>query len=213
MSLDNTDDCDILKERAVFCGKSNAILSDFAHHSSDVRFRMLIVYCTSFYGAQLWNLSNGQLQHLYAAMRVGIRKSFHLPNRCHNSIVELVSGRDPLSVIFHKWFVNFFKSCLSCENVLIKYLAIRASFTFASIIGKNLRFLNNLYNVNLLCDSKNLVFSRIEDSVRRRYSFEDVVVAQVIRDLVWHRDFVIDLFDENTNTQTYQEWVEEFCTR
>ena len=58
ITSDLTDDKDIMHQTSMYNRKANAVLSDFKHISGDLRVQIMQSYCSSFYGSQLWDLSN-----------------------------------------------------------------------------------------------------------------------------------------------------------
>jgi len=55
-SLD--DGPDISKRQGDFIGQANSVRCDFRQLPSIVKYRLFSSYCTSFYGSELWHLSN-----------------------------------------------------------------------------------------------------------------------------------------------------------
>ena len=49
LSLDNSDDRDIIFQKREFCWRSNSVAMDFRVLSSDNRVRLLQTYCSSFF--------------------------------------------------------------------------------------------------------------------------------------------------------------------
>ena len=94
--------------------KANAILSDFRHISEDLRVRIMRAYCSSYYGSQLWNLSNKCLERLYTSCRKSIRKAFNIPMRTHCAYnIPLLCKCMPLNVQLEQ---RFFMQGLHSNN-------------------------------------------------------------------------------------------------
>ena len=49
-------------------------------------------FCLSLYGSALWSSSSKELKSLEVCFNNVIRKIWHLPQRCHTSVLHLVSG-------------------------------------------------------------------------------------------------------------------------
>lgn len=209
LDIDNSDDRDILFQRASFCRNANAILSDFCSLSSESKYRLLMTYCNAFYGSQIWNLSNKQMCHLHAAIRIATRKAFGLDKRTHNNIIEIISGRDPSELMFQKRFVRFFFSCLEQKNPIVRYLAARAEFCHNSIMGQNVRYINYLYGCNLHYTGVVTVFKIMRKKLSE-YSDDVLRIASVVLDLVRCRDFSLDLV--GLSTGDLNEILREICT-
>ena len=63
--------------------KANAVLSDFKHISGDLRLQIMQSYCGSFYGSQLWDLSNKYIDRLSISRRKSVRKTLNIPVITH----------------------------------------------------------------------------------------------------------------------------------
>ena len=83
LNYDLSDDKDVTNQMYMYNMKANEILSDFRHISGDLRVRIMQAYCSSYYGSQLWNLSNKCLERLYTSWRKSIRIAFNIPMRTH----------------------------------------------------------------------------------------------------------------------------------
>ena len=75
MSSGLSDDKDIMHQTSMYNRKANAVLSDFKHISGDLRVNFLQSYCSSFYGSQLWDLSNKCIDRLCISWRKAITKA------------------------------------------------------------------------------------------------------------------------------------------
>ena len=53
-----------MHQTSMYNRKANAVLSDFKHISGDLRVKIVQSYCSSFYGSQLWDLSNKCIDRL-----------------------------------------------------------------------------------------------------------------------------------------------------
>jgi len=58
--------------------------------------KLLKAYFSSFYGSELWDIANENINSLCIAYRQALRRGWKLPHNCHWFIVELLS--DGLSV-------------------------------------------------------------------------------------------------------------------
>ena len=69
-----SDDKDILHQTSMYNRKANAVLSDFKHISGNLRVKIVQSYCSSFYGSQLWDLSNNCIDRLSISWRKQLGK-------------------------------------------------------------------------------------------------------------------------------------------
>ncbi len=75
-----------------FSRQCNIFLADFKHCSSHIRNIAFQRYCTSCYGTQMLPNFDTNIQDLYTAWRIAIRRVWHLPQRTHNNMLAHVSG-------------------------------------------------------------------------------------------------------------------------
>ena len=61
-----------------------------------VKTKLLKAYCSSFYGSELWDLGNGNINALCTAWRQALRRVWKLPYNCHKIIIDVLS--DSLSI-------------------------------------------------------------------------------------------------------------------
>ena len=76
--------------------------------------RLFKVYCSSFYGCELWDLDNKQLHDFCIAWRKGLRRVWWLPNTTKSDMLAVISDSIPVYdelcfrflkfVIFVLWF-------------------------------------------------------------------------------------------------------------
>ena len=67
----------ILK-RGKFIGKPNSLLQEFHFVKNDVLVKILNIYTTSFYGSGLWDLYSKEVDMLYKAWNVIVRKALSI---------------------------------------------------------------------------------------------------------------------------------------
>ena len=79
ITSDLSDDKDILHQTSMYNRKANAVLSDFKHIRGNLRVKIVQSYCSSFYGSQLWDLSNNCIDRLSISWRKTIRKALNIP--------------------------------------------------------------------------------------------------------------------------------------
>ena len=75
---------DLTDDKDIYNRKVNAVLSDFKHISGDLRVTIMQSYCSSFYGSQVWDLSNTCIDRLSISWRKSIRKALNVPARTHS---------------------------------------------------------------------------------------------------------------------------------
>ena len=73
ISVNNDDTRDMMSRRLSLIGQINSILCNFRNVDCGTKIRLVKAYCTSFYGCELWDLSNNYIENICTAWRCGIR--------------------------------------------------------------------------------------------------------------------------------------------
>jgi hypothetical protein len=140
ITVDATDDADIRQRRNILIGQINKLLCQFGKLDIVTKNRLFTVYCSSHYGAELWDLDCNALAAYGAAWRTGLRRIWRLPRNAHGDLVALVSMTIPMHDIVQQRFLNFVLGCLKSPNKLPEYI-IRHSLLdmqMRSYIARNL---------------------------------------------------------------------------
>jgi len=80
ISMSDDDMHDSESRKSSLIGQINGILCDFRNVTCNTKIRLIKTYCTSLYGAQLWDLSNNYIDSICIAWRRGVRKMCRFPN-------------------------------------------------------------------------------------------------------------------------------------
>ena len=82
-----TNDCidtdDILAKKFSVIEQINKVLYSLSKDKCQTKTRLVKAYCTSFHGAELWDLSQTNIESIRTAWRKGIRRIWHLPKIPH----------------------------------------------------------------------------------------------------------------------------------
>ena len=138
---------DIVKD---FNCKVNHFLADFNQVSSTVKNVLFKQYCTSFYGIPISLLEDQQINRLHVSWRNAVRRIWQIPRRSHNRFLPHISSSLPLEIMLHTRFMKFFINGFNSKNELVSFLC-KHSIKCMSRMGRNLRYVCQLYNVN--CDN------------------------------------------------------------
>ena len=147
LTSDLSDDKDILHQTSMYNRKANAVLSDFKHISGNLRVKIVQSYCSSFYGSQLWDLSNNCIDRLSISWRKTIRKALHIPVRTHSVYLPLICECLPLNVQLELRVMKFFMNGLNSPNNTFRFLSEHACMNRGSTVGKNLNDIMWKYEV------------------------------------------------------------------
>jgi hypothetical protein len=157
ISNDCDDFDDLCTKKISRIGQVNKILCTF--HNVDCSTKTILVksYCTSFYGAEIWDLCHSGIEVVCIAWRKGIRRIWRLPNTTHSALIPELCGTMPLVDLFYKRMLNLVYRCLNSQSSLVKFVARFGilSGRMDSVVGRNvlncsLRFLCTTKFVNVL---------------------------------------------------------------
>ena len=85
--------------------------------------RLLINYCRSMYGCELWNLKNPAIDKLCKVWRAGLWRNWNLPYNCHTALLQMLNDILPLYDLICKRSLSFASKCLTSESNLVRYVA------------------------------------------------------------------------------------------
>ncbi len=145
-----TDD-DIISRRNSFVGQANNFLGYFSKLDSLIKNRLFKVYCSSFYGCEIWDLYSQKIDDFCIAWRKGARKVWALPGDASCDILYLIADVLPVFDEIFRRVLNFIFVCCNCDSPLVKYIA-NFGVNFAhmnSPMGSNALFCSLRYNVSL----------------------------------------------------------------
>ena len=186
------DESDIMKTVNKFIRKANSVISDFKMLYSDHRLQMIMTYCTSFYGCQLWCKSLGCLRNLYCAYRNVIRKTLRIPSRTHNNLIPLLTGKLPLQEQINKRVLSFMYKCFHSHNIYVKSvskMSVQSPVSYYGSYVRELLYKYNLFYYVLCCENQ---LSHIKSAVYKCQGIPhdtDVIAnAGMINELIDMRD-------------------------
>jgi len=134
-----TDLDDILNKKSSLIGQIYKVLYKFRKVNCQTKTRLVKTYCTSFYGAELWDLTRSNIKSICIAWRNGIGHIWQLPNTTHSVLIPVLSDTLPLLDLFFVRMLSFVHRCLRSESPLINLL-VRQRILYGqmdSIIGRN----------------------------------------------------------------------------
>ena len=106
------DNEDILSRKISLIGQINSILGNFRNVDCLTKTRLVKAYCTSFYGAEIWDLSHNSIDSICTAWRKGIRRIWKVPNTTHSVLIPSLCDSIPLIDLFYKRTLKFIYACL-----------------------------------------------------------------------------------------------------
>ena len=154
LSCDLSDDPAIIAVKKDLCRKANFMLHTFSCCDSYTKSNLFRSFCLSLYGSSLWLASSKELRSLEICLNNIIRKIWCLPQRCHTSLLHLISG---LPSIFNTVITrsqNLASSAIQSSSRLISDVFLDSSSLIYTSTGYNLTFGHKHWKV--YTDSDNL---------------------------------------------------------
>ena len=131
-----------------FNRQCNMFLADFKHVNSQVRNNLFQKYCTSFYGTQILPLFDVNIQSLYTAWRIAIRRVWRIPWTTHNNMLAHIAGVMDPEYWFAKRCIRFIKMAYTSNNNTVRTISKMGQQSSYSIMGANYKYLRNMYDMS-----------------------------------------------------------------
>ena len=151
-----TNDCDDLEDlnakKRSLISQINRITCTSRNVNCLTKTKLVKSYCTSFYGAELWDLSHSDVESLCVAWPKGIRRVYHLPYTTQSVLIPgLWCDTLPLIDLFYIRIMNIVYRCLNSQSSLVNFVVrhgILAGQT-DSVIGRNVINCSLRYNTTV----------------------------------------------------------------
>ena len=128
--------------------RTNLLVSQFGKCSFDVKRKLFISFCHSFYGSPLWSLFDSDIQPIIRTWRKCVRFLLDLHPRTHSAFIAPVMDLTDFKFQLVLRFFRFYKKILTSKNDLLKYAA-SACLSHHSIVSNNIRFCMYLSKKNV----------------------------------------------------------------
>jgi hypothetical protein len=213
-----TNDCDdsedITAKKTSLIGQINKILCIFSNVNSCTKTKLVKSYCTSFYGAEIWDLSNKEIESINTAWRKGIRRIWQVPYTTHSALIPGLCDTIPLVDLFYKRMLNFVYRCLQSESPIVNFI-VRHGISFGvtdSIIGRNVLKCSLRYNTSIESISK-LEFRPYSIDKYVSTSNDNFDTAAILFELLQCRDGTLHSSDSNFCYSDTLAMIDIICTR
>jgi len=207
-----SDDDDIIKQRNIFIGQINNMCY-FKNLHSHVQYKLFQSYCTSFYGCELWQLYNANIESFCVAWRKGLRRVWKLPYATHCSLLPVVSQCLPIFDELCRRFLNFARFCVTHECPLIRFIANYGIMHARSLspIGQNVLYCLKRYN----CTYNSFLHGSINRIINMYHniSIEDSTysTANLLSELINIRDGFLETSIHFSNEEL-SYMIDKVCT-
>ena len=211
----NCDDAkDIMSRRSSLIYQINNILCNFRKVDCSTKIRLVKAYCTSFYGCELWDLSNNCIENICTAWRRGIRQAWCLPNATHSALLPGLCETLPLRDLFHKRMLNLVYQCLNIQSPIVNFIT-RYSILFGrmnSTIGRNVLSFCERYRTTI--DS---IVNRtyLVNNIDRAVCSELEAVSHkvdMLRELIYCREGTFNLSNSSFSHLDIEQLIIFVCT-
>ena len=140
--------------------KTNSLLAQFGHASSDVKYYLFNRFCMPLYGSQVWNLSSSHVERFYVAWRKCVRRILNVPYRTHNNLINLIVGEMKIERTIEKRTLNFYQTLCSSKNSYVNAcLKVTANGGMSSL-ALSLRHIMHRENVLQNIDDDQILIDR-----------------------------------------------------
>ena len=162
-NLEDLDDINL--KIGQFYSQCNKLNAAFPDGSRVVISNLFTKYCSSFYGAQAWDLSKSCINKVYIAWNKAVRRLLKLPYCTHRYLLGPLLQSSNVNVQFVNRFIKLYFNMLNSTNSYIYNMAIRCRSSSNSCMGANALYIYNEFNILLLHNSKCKVINHIQSYV------------------------------------------------
>ena len=138
-------DHDAKVKRAEFISKSVELRETFGFASPVEVLQAHKLYCSSFYGSMLWNLSGEAASQVFSAWSVAVRLSWSCPRDTRTYLMQQVlsCGMDSAKTDILVRYAKFFKSLRTSPSREVRVLANLVSRDIRTPTGSNIRMVED----------------------------------------------------------------------
>jgi len=189
-----TDDDDVIARRNSLVGQINNFLCNFSKLDSSVKNDLFKVYCSSFYGCELWDLNNVNIEKCCIEWRKGARRVWELPRDAKSDIVYCITDVIPTFDEICRRSLNFIVSCRNSDSQLVRFIA-NCGLRYSRMnfpIARNAIFCSLRYgkSINQLCNARTAV-SFFRQFYLSHLTKEIKALADNVRELALVRDQIL----------------------
>jgi hypothetical protein len=215
ININLSDDDDIYNRRFSFIGQVNNVLCYFRKLDSSVKYKLFNSYCTSFFGCELWSLSNESINSFATAWRKGCRRVWNLPRDTHCHLLPLLNNCLPVFDEICKRSLNFIRSCMQHESSLIRFLTYNSIYIARhdSPIGRNALFCMNRYSCSMKDVTSGNIGYFVEQYCHNQLTSDQKISAGFLIELVALRERKLALPDTCMLTMSeLRDIIDYVCT-
>ena len=190
------DSADINSRRNHLVGQINNVLCYFRNLDSVTKVRLLKAYCSSYYGCELWDFWDKEVESFCKAWRHGQRAVWKLPYNTHSRYLPIVCNSIPIMDELCRRFLSFLHKCSVSQNKLVNFV-IRFGVLFGGMFsgcGRNALFCSSRYSVDSVDFLRNnLSFCFIKEKCAADISATDMSNVLLLLELLFIRDGIFSV--------------------
>ena len=196
-------DQDVKVKRAQFIEGCHYLLDEFRGSHPEVQAKLLILYNSSCYGSNLWDLFGDWCRKLWTSWNIDLREIWKLPYETHRYFYEHLTECRHLKVLLSKRFLTFVNSIVSGSKQSCKLLLRLNARNCDSPTGKNIRNIELESNLHVALDSTKGMISQICKNLHFEESpknFDWKISLMKELSLLKSGHLVVENFEENDLT-------------
>lgn len=138
--LINTDEHmshDLFTKRAEFISKAHSLRQELGFQDPLVFMKLVMVYLSSMYGSNLWDLFGEAASKLYISWNVLIKTTYNLPYATHRYILQDLVPFPHIRLCLLRRFVKFYSQLQMCPKIEVRNLFHLQKHDTRSTFGRN----------------------------------------------------------------------------
>ena len=128
----------------------NIFRADFGRLYAEIQCDLFITYCSSFYGAPLWNICSASFKQLCAAWRKCLHKIWRVHPMTHCDVIALLSHCKPMEFGIQQRFCKFVANIFQNGTPVLRAIVSTALNNPLSVFCSNYNTICGHGNVNCL---------------------------------------------------------------
>ena len=180
------DRADVSLRCTDFIRQANNVLCYFKMLNSHVKYSLFQSFCNSFYGCEIWTLSDTKLDEISVKWRKALRRVWDIPQTTHCNLLPLISECLNIFDEICRRSYNFVVNCYNSKYSLIRNVATHSLCNIGcSVIGNNYAYFRNRFGIK---KSSRISKKSLYTSLIGCLSEETLARADLLKDLLSLRD-------------------------
>ena len=178
---------DAVVKRGKFIGKINSLLQELYFVEPDVFMKLMNIYCSSFYGSNLWDLYSKEVDRIFKSWNITVRNVFKIPFTTHRYLIEPLSACMHPKTMLTSRYVKFLGSLISSTKNSVRFLVNLVKDDNRTLTGRT---------VSRICDDTNLRRTSLSAALVRK----NMVYFPVPAGQEWRSNIILELLNARKST-------------